>query len=131
MSGSYNGTDLNTHYDSTPAFSGSSETDIIYRSNVGDFGSTNFIGYSWCDNYTASTGNIYDCDQQYVNLKYTSSTRSLACHETGHGVGLLHGTGAYPNKDDLDAVLGCMRSPNYTANQYLGRNQVDNINPLY
>lgn len=36
MAGSYNGTDQNTFYDSTPVFSGAGETDIIFRSQSRD-----------------------------------------------------------------------------------------------
>ncbi len=37
MSRSFNGTDLNASYDSTPAFGGTAETDVIYRSKPQDF----------------------------------------------------------------------------------------------
>lgn len=44
MANSYDGTDLDTYFDTTPVYSGAGETDVVYRSKPSDFGSTGFIG---------------------------------------------------------------------------------------
>ena len=78
MTESYDTTDLAVRYDTNPSFSGSNETDIVYRSEAGGF-VTSDDGYTWCDDGT--TANV--CDQQYVNFRYRSTGQPLACHETG------------------------------------------------
>lgn len=129
MNNSYDGTDLNTFYDSTPVFSGAGETDVIYRSKASDFGSTNYIGYTWCDDDEG--GSTYECDQQYVNFRSLSANRALACHETGHSVGLLHGNNAAPYTSPTDSIMGCMTNPLNNGRDLLGSSNVSNINSAY
>ena len=133
MRGSFNNTILTTFYDTTPNFSGPGETDVIYRSNFNDFDdpNRNWIGYTWCDD-VASGGNVYDCDQAYINFvnRFTVST-ALACHETGHAVGLTHGQDASPRTDNRANVMYCMETPINNNRDILGCNNVGNINIVY
>lgn len=132
MNNSYDGTDLDTFYDSTPVFSGAGETDVIYRSNNAAFGSTDFIGYTWCDDDEG--GSTYECDQQYVNFRSLGANRALACHETGHSVGLLHGDNASPYvnpRDPDNDYMACMTNPLVNGRELLEPSNVANINGAY
>lgn len=135
MNGSFQNTILHTFYDTSPVFSGSGQTDVIYRSNPADFQDSrrNYIGYTWCqDEYTGTAGNYYDCDQAYINLLNRNSvTRALACHETGHSVGLTHGSDATPYTADDANVMYCMETPIDNNRDILGPNNVANINLIY
>ncbi len=90
-------------------YSGTQETDIIYYK--GALGA-NVAGITYCED--AATTTI--CDQHYV--KYNSSQtvdRVAGCHESGHAVGLTHGSNAADENGDPaadnDPILGCMRTP--------------------
>jgi len=129
LDGSYDGTDLVIHYEDDPVYSGSGETDVIYQVSTSGFsGST--IGLTWCND---DATNSDDCDQQYVRFKSSSVVdRELACHETGHAVGLLHGSGASPTEANSNGeILGCMETPDTGSRPYLQSNNVDNINDTY
>lgn len=134
MANSYDGTDLDTYFDTTPVYSGSGETDVVYRSKPSDFRADSFIGLTWCDDAVSALR----CDQQYVNFRDVNDTdRALACHETGHAVGLLHGFDASPrpnpNRDvaNSDVRLNCMVTPRVRSLRFLDDNNVDNINSTY
>lgn len=93
--------------------------------------SSPYVGMYWCndavDNY------LYSCDQGYVRITTNTSyhRRALACHETGHAVGLLHGGNADPIVSSTDSRLGCMRTP-FDADSYtLGPHNVAQINETY
>ena len=133
MNGSFQNTILHTFYDSSPVFSGPGETDVVYRSNPRDFNdpNRNWIGYTWCDD-VATGGNAYDCDQQYINLLNVNTTSTaLACHETGHSVGLTHGQDAAPVTPNDANVMYCMENPIDDNRNILGPNNVGNINIVY
>jgi hypothetical protein len=124
LSSMYNPTDLNVSYDSSPSFSGGAETDIVYQEGSVP-GSDN--GYTWCDDPTSG----YECDQQYVRIEGGGHyTQGLTCHETGHAVGLTHGSYANPRKNDDDPIMKCMEKPT-PAGDTLGTNNVNNINSTY
>lgn len=128
MNNDYEPTDLSVSYDSSPSFSGSAETDIIYQE-----GSTNIPsssdGVTWCND--AVDGNGLRCDQQYVRIRgHGAYTRGMSCHETGHAVGLLHGSDASPRLSKTDSRLGCLVTP-VGENTGLGSNNRDNINGVY
>lgn len=93
----YNPTVINTHNDS----SNKSTTDVVVR----DEDYSTYCGYSWhgsggslwglttCD----STNSASECekhtvryDLSYFNAAGTTDERGLACHETGHTLGLTH-----------------------------------------
>lgn len=134
MSDSYEGTDLDVAYDSTPVFSGTGETDIVYRSVPRDFYHDYTIGWTWCDD-VAGTGIQHKCDQAYVNIRYPNdgyyNGRWLACHETGHAVGLMHGEDSSPVWDNYDARLQCMIKGRDIDLRFLGPMNVRNINKVY
>lgn len=130
MKNSYDGTDLHIYYDTTPKTSGSGETDVVYVSRPNDFKKANQIGFTWCDD--AVTGSNYECDQQYVNFRNPQTTnRALACHETGHAVGLLHGDDADPLLNPQDSRLNCMVATIDANLRFLDDNNVANINFVY
>ncbi|MEV6030195.1 hypothetical protein AB0L65_03545 [Nonomuraea sp. NPDC052116] len=120
-------TDLAFHYDSSPVFEGSAETDIIYQE-----GSTGLpdsaAGMTWCN---ALGSGPSECDQQYIRIRGAGAyIYERVCHETGHAVGLQHGDNSYPTLDNLDSRLGCMRTPSY-GHPDLGSNNRENINDNY
>ncbi|WP_254705834.1 hypothetical protein [Streptomyces vilmorinianum] len=128
MTNDYAPTDLTISYDSSPTFSGSAETDIIYQE-----GSTNLSdssdGVTWCND--AVDGSSYGCDQQYVRIRGNGHyTRGLSCHETGHAIGLLHGAQASPALSNTNTALGCMVTP-VSSGTGLGSNNRDNINSVF
>lgn len=98
---SFQPTDLSVSATSTPVYSGSGETDVIYQvaQNIG-----NLVGLTWCND--AVDGTAYACDQQYVRFDPDhSGTENAACHETGHAVGLTHAEDAYPVLSETDQRL--------------------------
>lgn len=124
LSAQYAPTDLSISYDSTPAWSGSSETDIYYAEATVP-GSAD--GTTWCNDDVST----YRCDQTYIRIEGGGSyTPGLSCHETGHAVGLLHGSNASPQLSKTNKALGCMQTPvNYS--EPLGSSNKENINGLY
>ena len=127
IDGEYRPTDLAFHYDSTPVFSGSGETDIVYQE-----GSTGLpdsaAGITWCD---AAGGDGVDCDQQFIRIRGGGYiTYAISCHETGHAVGLQHGEYSSPRLLNSDSRLGCMVTPAEGHNS-LGANNRENINATY
>lgn len=111
----------------SPEYSGSAETDIIYQVSTSGF-SGNTIGQTWCDDAVTATR----CDQEYVRFRAaTYVNRELACHETGHAVGLTHGADAYPSESNTASELGCMETPDYGNNPYIESHNVSEINATY
>ncbi|MGH3384357.1 MAG: hypothetical protein ACRDO1_07255 [Nocardioidaceae bacterium] len=126
LSAQYSPTDLAIHYDSTPVFSGSGETDIIYQEGAVP-GSAD--GINWCNDDSPSP--TYECDQQYIRIQGAGDyTPGLSCHETGHAVGLTHGAQASPVVSQTNDALGCMQTP-VSFSEPLGANQSSNINAVY
>lgn len=132
---SYATTDLTIVYHtySNVSYEGGAETDIIYQgwSTLGP----GRDGATWCDDDVDGTKR---CDQHYVAFDNgttsaygSSAARALACHETGHGVGLLHGQNAEPTKANTAASLYCLKTPVTGADRYLGDHNVKQINRTY
>lgn len=104
---------LTITYDSTPDFAGGSETDLVYQEAEAAMPlPSGAVGIMWCDDAVNSA--IYDCDQAYMRIQSPDWFRkfgsSVACHETGHGVGLVHGYDASPRLAPGDSRLGCMEN---------------------
>lgn len=117
---SYNTTDLAVRF-TRPSYEGDSETDIIYRvRNVPG----EAIGATHCNDAVSDTR----CDQHYVTFD-DQPGRALACHETGHAVGLLHPTEADPPRGRRSSRFRCMtNSPGSTA---LGPHNASEIDSTY
>lgn len=127
MASQFAPTDLSISYDSSPVFSGSGETDIVYQE--GSTGLSDSIdGMAWCD---AKGSGVYGCDQHYVRIRGNGYyDRSMVCHETGHAVGLQHGDLSSPTLARNDPRLGCMKTPS-GGTTTLGASNVENINATY
>ncbi|WP_156727673.1 hypothetical protein [Streptomyces apocyni] len=122
-------TDLVIKYDSTPVFKGHGETDIIYQEGSDNL-SENAAGMTWCDDGGDSNLGKWECDQQYIRIRGNGVYDiSIACHETGHAVGLVHGDEAIPRKNPEDPKLGCMIRKGYDYD--LGANNTAHINRTY
>ncbi|WP_335991229.1 hypothetical protein [Glycomyces sp. MUSA5-2] len=118
-------TDLTVSYDSSPSFSGSAETDIIYQEGSTNISSSD--GVTWCNNAAGPD----ECDQQYIRIRGAGHyVNGLTCHETGYAVGLVHGNQASPQKSNSDEALGCMETPT-SSGEGLQANNVENINNTY
>lgn len=129
----YEGTDLNIVFQSAGdvEYSGDTETDIIYQEGaVPD----PYDGMAWCNDAISEFGENRRCDQHYARFESASPSVRLACHETGHTVGLTHGSDADPDAgvtvtDHTDA-LRCMTTAPIEFS-YLGAHNVDEINETY
>lgn len=122
----YGPTDLTVTYDTTPAFSGSAETDIVFEESAVGL-SSSAAGTTFCNN----AADTRRCDQQYVRIRGGGYyTTGVTCHETGHAVGLLHGAQAAPRKSNTDEALGCMETPTDSF-EVLDANNIENINATY
>lgn len=97
-------TDLSVGYTSTPSYSGSAETDVIFRQGTLPDGT---LGQATCNDSVSDE----KCDQQYVTFSVSTPTSTVICHEAGHGVGLTHGQQANPTRSNGDDSLGCMQYP--------------------
>jgi hypothetical protein len=131
LNGQYGPTDLTIHYDSSPVFSGDAETDVVYQEGSTGLGD-GVVGMTWCND--AVNGEYYECDQTYIRIRGAGpmSDARVVCHETGHAVGLTHGSEAYPVVARSDSQLGCLRTPlEAITSGTLGSNQVREINLNY
>lgn len=122
----FNPTDLNVSVQSSGVYDGSSETDVVYQTSNSYFSGTD-IGMTWCDDAVSAT----KCDQEYVRFRYTSINLELACHETGHAVGLTHGNNASPTQSNTSSALGCLETPDRGSQYHLGANNIAEINATY
>ncbi|MFC3493403.1 hypothetical protein [Glycomyces rhizosphaerae] len=126
MSDIYAPTDFSVSLDTSPEFSGSAETDIVYEeSGIGvPSGSS---GVTFCNDAVSDLR----CDQQYIRILGGGHyVQGLTCHETGHAVGLQHGNKSDPLVANTDERLGCMETPT-SDGEVLQDNQIDNINGTY
>lgn len=121
----YHPTDLNVSVESPPSYTGGAETDVIYQVNASAV-PWYAQAYAWCDDPIDSV----KCDQHYVAFKSNdiAINNAIACHETGHTVGLTHGAQAYPTMSETDSNLGCMGTP---APYTLPVHQTSQINAIY
>jgi hypothetical protein len=70
-------TDLTVVFATSPTYTGSAETDIIYQRSSAVGANS---GVTWCNDAVSST----QCDQHYVAFGDVNPSEGLACHETGH-----------------------------------------------
>jgi hypothetical protein len=120
----YEATVLNPTYQGPAVYSGAAETDIIYQEGhvQGEYD-----GVAWCN--SAATWQV--CDQHYVRFQDGQTpTDGLACHETGHAVGLTHGSVASPSVGNTNGLLGCMKTP-VGWSDVLTDHLIDQINGTY
>ncbi|MFS3128091.1 hypothetical protein ACLM5J_06770 [Nocardioides sp. Bht2] len=117
---------MNLTYDSTPAFTGSAETDWIFQE---DSPGPGLAGYVWCNDKIGT----WRCDQHYIMIDTGAYLNpKITCHETGHAVGLTHGDWATPSTANNASSLGCLRGP-YSAitSNALGANNKAQIAAVY
>ena len=124
LDNSFDTTSLTVSYPGIPVYTGSAETDIIYQANASRIPS-GAVGFTWCD----SAASYYQCDQHYVAFRPSTPGADLACHETGHAVGLTHGSYASPVLSDSDTRLCCLTTP--VLSRWLGSNNAEGINAAY
>jgi len=118
---------LSVSYPATASYSGSAETDIIYQVSSSGFSGTT-IGITWCNDAVTST----QCDQEYIRFRAASDVDDeLACHETGHAVGLTHGVDAGPSESNTASELGCMETPDSGSRPTFGSHNIGEINNTY
>ena len=121
----YDPTDLVVSEENPPVYSGSAETDVIYRVNSGAVPPT-AAAITVCDDVI----NSLRCDQFYISFRDNTIAinDAIACHETGHSVGLTHGDVANPIKANSDQSLECLATP---APYVLSTHSVPQINANY
>lgn len=90
-------TDLDVVFVTNPVYGGDSETDIIYKKQELPAGTA---GTTWCNDAVEGGPDGEPCDQHYVLFDVFIS-RNVACHESGHAVGLTHGSAADPPRKQL------------------------------
>jgi hypothetical protein len=143
---SISATRLNVVYREHAVYEDEHETDVIYRLSTVDDNS--FYGWTFCDDSSLSHNR---CDQTYVtynrgeicgdgycdHVNDRDNRRAIACHETAHTVGLVHGSDADTpsgqNISDSDTRLNCLRngvSPSGSYNK-LGTHNNYEINNYY
>lgn len=114
-------TDLTVTFQLNPVYTGGSETDIIYQQGP----VSGADARTWCDDAVTTV----KCDQHYVRFRSTVFGFGLACHESGHAIGLSHGAESSPQQSNNYQFFYCMRLP--AANEGLGpdvgtiRSQID------
>jgi len=126
LTNQYAATDLSVTVQTAGVYSGSSETDIVYLQSASGMPGT-LAGIAWCNDAVSTTR----CDQAYVQFRYDTFSSELACHETGHAVGLTHGVNAYPRQSNTSSALGCMETPVSGSRSGLGANNIYQINSTY
>lgn len=133
LAANYQPTDLTLTYDSSPVFSGSGETDIVFQEGTLP---SPYAGYTWCND--AVDDSSWKCEQTYIRVrgyntvypgKDTINT-GVICHETGHAVGLVHGVDTSAYYLNNNTILGCMRDP-VPATAALKQGARDDINHVY
>lgn len=70
------------------------------------------------------------CDQQYVIIRPGEYIKGLACHETGHAVGMLHGDETAPIVGLQGEPLICMKKT-VSQSAYLSLEEKHNITHVY
>lgn len=121
---------------STPKWSGTWETDVIYRDR--NFLPWGVLGWATCEDTADSSPD--HCDQFYITYHMDhlcgstiaicgtdtgdqNKRQALACHETGHTLGFVHPENSNPIVPYWEADYECMRTdPPPSASNYDGNN---------
>jgi hypothetical protein len=122
---SYATTDLNI-----TKFSDGHRTDLNNQYALGSMPEPGYIGYHDCVYWVSfSRTRCRHGHIRYKNAGLSSPTyeRALACHETGHSVGLRH-KGSTANSQ---SVVRCVWNPVPANDPYVGSHNVAHINGLY
>jgi hypothetical protein len=121
----YNTTDLNVVKHTTAVTAkDQAETDIMYRIAPDEVPDSK-IGVTRC---ASLGGPSIECDRFIVAFEKTPNVH-LACHETGHAVGLVHGDNAFEPVSKTAPVLGCMGTG--VSDRYLRAHNAWWINVIY
>lgn len=129
-------TDLTFYWEGSPVYNApdalpsvEGETDIIYERQ--SFMPAGFQGMTWCQDAHLPLGPINRfCDQNYVAFRSATPGTDIACHETGHAMGLTHGQQAAPAQSNLEPSFRCMR--NFVAgDDFVGPYNQQQINSKY
>jgi len=136
---SYETTDLDIQYTTNPVYSAdnNAETDIIYLIN--DNLPSNALARTYCED---RDGGGVQCDQHYVEFDRGTicatwdctnpdENQRVGCHETGHAVGLTHGSEAYPVVPNDYGPLYCLRTPAAATTRNMGADNEALINATY
>lgn len=122
-----NNTDMVVSEDTTPTFSGTAETDVIFQEGlVPAFPVTG--GITWCQDIVNGTN--WECDQHYIRIRGAGVySKWLVAHEAGHALGLVHGTEANPATSGTASVMGIMTTGALPAS--LGATPIAKVNATY
>jgi hypothetical protein len=122
---SYATTDLNI-----VKFADGHRTDLNNQYAIGAMPIAGLIGYHDCVYWVSlSRTRCRHGHIRYRNASLSTTTyeRALACHETGHSVGLRHrGTTA-----NTQSIVRCVWNPVPPGDPYVGSHNVAHINSLY
>lgn len=110
-------------------FTGTAETDAIYQVSPAQMPDSGSIGVTLCDDPVSQ----HKCDQHWIYFRYSDPSAALVCHESGHAIGLTHGTDSYPTFGDGDDLLACMQDPEFqrAANGTFGPHNNEWVNYVY
>lgn len=122
----YNPTDLNVTFQNPPVYTGSAETDNIYR--ISTTLPLGVAGRAYCDDPI----DTIKCDQHYVEFGSQFWAQDITCHETGHAVGLTHPEDASPAFLPGEPTFNCMKNNGQNSNGTgLGTHNQSQINGTY
>jgi hypothetical protein len=116
---------LTLKHENPGIYTGSAETDLVFRINPGIYPSP---ARTECNDPISPIL----CDQFFVYFgnDYWSQRPNVVCHEIGHGIGFVHGQHASPQKQNNDNSLECMSNAD-SAPYVVGQHMLPQINSTY